>query len=102
MLRFTRKWARRTLPTNDYVNLSDIHISIKKNSGLRAQLERERRAKQFRRGERVRLTHRERWMAVLLLLLILLACAVGGWLGMHFHHHESPPSLRYPFRANAL
>ncbi len=102
MLRFTRKWARRTLPTTVFGPRAASHSGRRRCSVLRAQLERERRAKQFRRGERVRLTHRERWMAVLLLLLILLACAVGGWLGMHFHHHESPPSLRYPFRANAL
>ena len=102
MLRFTGNRARRTLPGTVLGLRAASQHGRRRYSGLRAQLERERRAKQLRRGKRVRLTGREKWVAVLLLLLILLACAVGGWLGMHFHHHES--ALRHAFllRDNAL
>lgn len=73
MHRFDQSWARRG--------------RVQRGTGLRARLERERLAKQYRTGKRVRLSRRDKWVLLLLCLLALLACAAGGWLGMHYRHH---------------
>ena len=55
--------------------------------GLAARLERERRVRDLRQGRRRRLSRLDNLIAVVLLVAVLSACASGGWLGMHYHHH---------------
>ncbi len=87
MHRFTGTWARRSLrralPSRRIGDRGRVHRA----TGLRARLERERLTKQYRTGKRVRLSRRNKWVLFLLFLLSLLACAAGGWLGMHYHHY---------------
>ena len=96
MLRFNPKWTYRVLPASFTPRRAGRPGGPSRYNGLEARLERERRSRQIRLGRRVRLSTRDKWVALLLFVLFLFACAAGGWLGLHFRFHEGAAKAK-PF-----